>query len=414
MAPRLVALLAGLAAMSGCVHATGGGHALCLPCAPACRTIEADLIERGMVNADVPLLASEPPLAPVPDAANYHLLTAQDCQFHAAARAVTAYLVDVERQLAIASTPARPASRKAKALRVHRQLLSLRGAQIRNDAAGDALEAYYQLAAAEAGIDVLDRSRDHVRQVLGYAAELEQQGLPVPLDTSALGQQELDLAARRAELEWNVAQLNGRLRLLLGWCLEGPVRVWPQTDLIVERAPVDVAAAVQTGLASRPDLATLRLLSTTLEEATLPLVRGALQTQDATLGNVTSGFERLGQLLRPARGDDELRARRAQLSTLLVEKERELVVAIHAAAGAVEMHRDRAVLAKQALESARVRLSELERLRDVGQATPFDVATQRGKVLEAETTLVERAAAWRLAEVELRQTLGVLARECCE
>jgi hypothetical protein len=195
--------------------------------------------------------------------------------------------------------------------------------------------------------------------------------------------------------------------------LEGPVRVWPQTDLIVERAPIDAAAAVEIGLSSRPDLATLRLLTDTLDEATLPLVRGALQTQDATLGNVTSGFERLRQLLRPTRGDDELLARRAQLSALLTEKERELIVTVQAAAGAVEMHRDQAVLAKQTLESARTRLSELQRLRDVGQATPFEVATQQGQVLEAEGALVERSVEWRIAEVKLRQTLGVLAYECC-
>jgi hypothetical protein len=413
---RPLAAVAALAAIVGCVHPTGGKKGICIPCPPGCAWVEADLLERGIVSADVPLLPGEtqaPLPPPVRDAATYRLLAAEECQCTAAAYAVTAYLVDVERQLAIASTPPRPQSLMARGLRVHRQVLALRSAQIRNDAAGAALEAYYQLAAAEASIDVVDRSRHHVRQLAGYLAELEQGGLPSPLNRHELHQQELELLSRRAELEWTISRLNGRLRLLMGWCLEGSVRIWPGTDLIVVREPIDIGAAVATGLSSRADLATLRLLSATLDRPTLPLVRGALQTQDATLGNVTSGSERLLQLLRPARGEDEMRARRAQLSALLAEKERELAVGIHAAAGAVEMQRDQAVLTRRALETARARHSDLRRLRDVGQATPFDVAAQEGKVLEAESALVQATAEWRLAEVKLRQVMGILALECC-
>jgi hypothetical protein len=154
-------------------------------------------------------------------------------------------------------------------------------------------------------------------------------------------------------------------------------------------------------------------LSATLDKPTLPLVRGALQTQDATLGNVTSGSERLLQLLRPARGEDEMRARRAQLSALLAAKERELAVGIHALVGAVEMNRDQAVFARRALESSRGRQSELRQLRDAGQATPFEVATQEGKTLEAEGALIQAVVEWRLAEVKLRKEMGVLGWECC-
>jgi hypothetical protein len=252
-----------------------------------------------------------------------------------------------------------------------------------------------------------------VRQLIQYILELEQSGLPAPLNRAELHQQELGLLSRRAELEWTVSRLNGKLRLLMGWCLEGPVRIWPESDLVVVREPIDVGAAVATAMTSRADLATLRLLSATLDRPTLPLVRGALQTQDATLGNVTSGAARFLQLLRPARGEDEMRARRAQLSALLAEKERELAVGIHALAGAVEMNRDQAVFARRTLESSRGRLADLRRLRDAGQATPFDVAAQEGKVLEAEGALVQATAEWRIAEVKLRQAMGVLARECC-
>lgn len=410
-----VCLVLAAATVTGCASLGGTGQPFRPPCFPACAAPEPNLPERGVLMADAPLIGAELSAAPLrtsPAQGRYVLMTAEECQCLAVERAVTAHLVDIERQLALASVPPRPDSRMSRGLRVQQQLLGLRATQIRNDAAGEALEAFYQLAAAEASLDVLDKSLAHARTMVGYLDELRRQGLPAPARDSELHQQELDLMGRRAELEWTVTQLNGRLRLLVGLCLEGSVRIWPNADLIVGGEGLDAHQAVHAGLASRADLAILRLLSATLDEATLPIVRGALQSRDAALGNVTSGSAPLERLLQPARGEDELQARRAQLSALLVESERELIVTIQAAAGAVEMRRDQAMLAKRSLEIARERLGELQQLRGVGQATPFDVAAQEGEVLEAERHLVQKAAEWRIAQVQLRRAIGVLAHEC--
>ncbi len=407
-------LLAGCLALTGCAFPTGGKSTFCLPCSPPTWQVEANLYHRGIFTADAPPPELNTVGAEPMNPAGYRILTAEECQCLAVEHATTAHLVDIERQLAIASTPPRPQSRMARGLRVHRRLLELRAAQIRNDAAGQALETYYQLAAAEAMADILARTSAHLNQMMGRIVELRTQGLQPPLDELELRRQEIDLLRRQAELDWTIAQLNGQLRLLLGWDINGPVRAWPQADFIVTETPVNVEAAVQAGLSSRPDLATLRLLDATLDEATIPVVRGALQTQDASLGNVTSGFERLGQLLRPARGDDELAARRAQLRVLLAEKERELVVGVVTAAGAVEMRRDQAQLAKLAFDNAVLRLRDLQQLRNIGQATPADVSAQEGEVLEAEGEFLQAVAQWRLAEVKLRQTLGVLVWECID
>ncbi len=404
-----------LTTLVGCVSPVGGRKTFCVTCPPGHALATANLLERGVIAVDAPLLAADTAIHAYPTGPHecyYRLLTPCECQYEAAAHANTAYLIDVERQLAIASIPPRPQSRMARGLRVHQQVLALRAAQVRNEAAGQALEVFYQLAAAEATIEVIDRTRAHVRDLLNYVHELQVQGIPSTLTVSELRSRELEALSRRAELEWTIAQLNGRLCLLVGWDLNSEARIWPQTDLVVVHEPIDVGAAVETGLRSRAELMTLRLLSSTLDEATLPLVRGALQTQDATLGNVTSGSERLSQLLRPARGEDELRARRAQLDALLVEKQRELAVAIHAAVGAVEMKRDQAFLTKQRLELARQRLRDLQQLRAAGQATPLEIFSQEGLILQIEAELVQSAAAWRLAEVELRELLGVLAWEC--
>ncbi|MBW3596491.1 MAG: hypothetical protein KY475_04355 [Planctomycetes bacterium] len=398
------------AALSGCAS----DKPFSLPWHAPCETPEPNLFGRGMIPADAPLPASfaaTTAIAP-PAGGPYVLMSAQEAQCRAAEQAVTAHLVDIERELAIASIPPRPESRVARGLRVHQQLLALRAGQIRNDAAGEALETFYQLAGAEASLTSLEKTLAHVRTTLGYLDELRAEGIQTPTDESELRRQELDLLRRRAELEWTIAQLNGQLRLLTGLCLEAPVRIWPDADFLVAGEPVDGHGALEIALASRADLAILRLLSATLDEATMPLVRGALQTRDATLGNVTSGFDRLLQLLRPARGEDELRAREAQLSALLVESERELTVAVYAAAGAMQMRRDQAVLAKMSLERARQQLSELRQMRDIGQATAFDVAAQEGSVLEAESLLAQKAAQWRVAQVKLRQAMGVLALEC--
>jgi hypothetical protein len=406
------ALILAAAALPGCGLTKGPLH---LPFYGVCESPAPNLPERGILLPDAPLARAEqalsPPL-PAPPAGPYVLMSAAEAQCRAAQRAVTAHLIDVERELALASMPARSESRIARGLRVHQQLLALRAAQVRNDAAGDALETFYQLAGAEASVAALDRSLAHLRSTLGFLDELRGQGVQPPAEESELRRQELELLSRRAELEWTISRLNGQLRLLTGLCLEGPVRIWPDADLIVTREPVDGAQAVGTAFSSRADLAILRLLSANLEEATMPLVRGALQTRDATLGNVTSGFDRLGQLLRPARGEHEMAARRAQLSALLAESERELTAAVYSAAGAVELRQDQAMLAKISLERARQRLGELRQMRDIGQATPFDVAAGEGEVLEAESLLAQRAAEWRIAQTNLRRAMGVLAWEC--
>lgn len=377
----------------------------------------ASTSERGKIEADASALASPEEvdeklglgkLGPL----NYVALSATDCQCQAAARSSLANLIEMEREIAANAARGCFHRKAACAADMKDDLLALRAVEERNRSAAAALEFYYRLAEAEAGLDVLQQSQQAVDHALENIDALRKKGLKVTVDEEALRRRKTELFDQQAEAELGRDQAHGGLKVLLDLADEDPTRIWPQADLVAVVEPLDVEGAVAEGLASRAELIILRCVSESLTAQTLPGARGALSQRDASLGSSSLDMRKLHMLLAGARGERELPARQAQLAQLLADSERTVTQEIRGAAATVATRLKQASLARQALDGRRRHVEELERKRQVGSATSADVAAERLEIIKAEGELMRRLVAWRIAQVKLKQSQGLLSAEC--
>ncbi|MEQ8786889.1 MAG: TolC family protein [Pirellulaceae bacterium] len=374
---------------------------------PEAETTSIDVdVSRVPPSAD--LETTDPP----PPSENTHLaLTAAECQCMAAANAPLANLSALDMPLASLSRSNNKASIRASSAKS--DLLALRALEERNRAAGEALEMYYQLFEAEAGKDAVDRSLAQLGEVLRSVESLRAKGLKVDVDLDELRTRRIELLDKQAEARLAVERLNSGLRAMLGVSSGERRKFWPTEPLTVSADRIDIDAAVAEGLATRADLALLRLLTTTLSAETLPMVQSALQQAGlAGQGATRRLWAPLARLLGSTRQSIELGTRSQQLQQMAVDGERAAAEEIRSAAQTVDIRLEQVALAKETLDSQRRRLDTLLKKRDLGSATPIEVLMQRMTIIEAENDLVRRVVAWEIAMVKLKQSQGMLVVEC--
>ena len=186
-------------------------------------------------------------IAPLPAwAETYQTLSVQDCQCRAATNCATANMVELERHWAQVIIEC---DSKYVALNqcLFRDLLALHATDLRNDAAGNALVAYYQLAGLEAQSFYLEQAIDETQLALGRADEVTESGLPGEIDRSEIAANLYELQDRRAQLQLKRLQLNGQLKKLLDCPLADDSLLWPRIDWQPDLAPLDVDAEVAEG-----------------------------------------------------------------------------------------------------------------------------------------------------------------------
>jgi hypothetical protein len=171
-------------------------------------------------------------------------------------------------------------------------------------------------------------------------------------------------------------------------------------------------------LGLRPELVLLRTLYARLDADTLPAARQLASRVDGLLGAATGHTCVLKIALRQLLGcispeeSAELSARRNQISELLADRERGVTSEIQQAAAKVEAELRRVALTREEVTSLSARLKDLESLRATGGATPFDVTTAEQELLRAESDLIARVIAWKIAVVKFKEAQGLLAEEC--
>ena len=343
----------------------------------------------------------------------YEALDHSTCQCNAATNSVTASAVDLERHWAnvLISCDEGPVE---EALCLTRGLLALQSSDLRNSSAASALTALYLLAGAEAELDYADRGIAELKATITRLDELKEGGLEVPdgLDRGALASRHAELCDNRLQLCYARLQLNGQLKRLLGCPIDARRFFWPQIDWTPNLVKPDVEGAVIEGLAHRADLRSLHLVRCKLSRATLPVARQVLQVADGTLGTVSPAPGIVHHLRCGDCKEHEIPVRCRQLTMLTADTERLAIAAIKSAAYKVVVQQDRVRLAKQAVDSRRGELLELEKRREAEEITIFEISAARGRVIEAEASLVEKVIELKVAEIGLRESQGTLALEC--
>lgn len=341
------------------------------------------------------------------------VIDAATCQCNAARNARVAYLLKLEQHWAgvlieCESEPVR------KALCLTRDLLKLREAEIRNEAAGSALTTLYTLAGVELQLNYVQLGIDEVSGSMRRYDELKQRGLALPdeVDRSQITTTLTDLQDQQLQLQLARIQLNGQLMRLLGCPLQSSDPFSPRVNWACDLTPPDPEVVAAEGMAHRADVRGVRLAVCRLERATMPVARAVLKLADGALGSVEPQ-DGICHLLRcGACYDAEEPIRRRQLCTMLQGSRQTALAKIKGAAFQVGIQQQRVGVARQAVLDRRKELSELERLRDLEDRSVFEISLARGRLFTAEATLVSMVVELKVSEVALKQEQGLLVVEC--
>ena len=374
-------------------------------------TAELPIVPRPAIVPDVSALPTSSP-GPAARPGQYRRLTAAECRALAAANAP--FAADLDRHPDDTPPkhprlhPFRPDPEDAQ---LGRAVRGYAADELRNRAAGDALDEYFRLARAEGQYDLLVAAAAEVRGQVRDAEAAVARGLADRADLPALRTRLLDLDAQAADLDAAIGSLNASLRARLNLDPKDPLPLATDDPLRVRPDDADQDEAVRTGLHYRPDLNLLRALLSDEGRAAEDLTRALLRVAHPLLAVAASNP--LLDLLRPLsdRPSRSAEAVRGQLGRMLAARERQAEAEIRAAVLTLRGKRAAATARAAEVRLAEGRVREFEARRAAGLAVTVDLAKARLDLLKARGDLLQAAADWNTAEVKLRQAMGLFVRE---
>lgn len=400
---------------AGCRHAPP--PAAPRPARPTAERVAAELpLTKPVVPVlDAKELPTPPPRTPAgPAGEAFRRLTETDCLRLAAASTGAANLLDEENRV-----PPPPDSCDPAPDRLRRSLRYYAALELRNRAAADALERFFQLLDVEAQTDLLRQAFPVTDELLAKARRAKAAGVRFPLDVGDLERQRSQLVSQLEQAELGSRLLNLDLKRRLGLPYPpGSEHLWPSGDFAIDPTTADGERAVAAALADRPELRGLRTLHQELTLDTLPDARDLLRAGNPLLGQSRPPpARRLLRILDRKSGPDpaaaaELEVRRKQLHDLITERERGVADEARAAVLALNAQAARAALARERVLSLDEKLADAVKKRDANQpGAEFLEPQVRAEWLRARAELASEVAAWHRARVRVKAALGWLAWE---
>ncbi len=323
----------------------------------------------------------------------------------------------IEKQQAKASCLCGQTTKKQRAFQA--SILLYSALEIRDQAAGTALEWYYQLAGGEAKADLLSNSLDRGRQTLTRVERLKELGIPLPAPIEEYQRQLVELQLQQAQNQLTIQQLNSKLRLAMGFRSTNVWRFWPDPTIPLGTETVpDGEAAVHLGLAQRPHLLLLRSALANLDRDTLGSARSLLQTINPLLAMSNPGpscklLTILGKILHLHPGQqDEVERVRAQLIDYLHERERTVEAEIREAVYEIGARREATILWREAADSWEARIRDLEKQHSEGIRGVAELNKAYLESFKARGEVVKEFLGWKNAAAKLKQAQGILPAEC--
>lgn len=297
--------------------------------------------------------------------------------------------------------------------RLSRLLKAYASDEARNQSAGLALDAYYRLAESRLQLRLIARAREVADGVVAKAEEFRAKGLAVPEEITKLQRQASETAADQLRLELVRDRLTEQVRQQTGCDLKACQVATVEVFHVVERH-IDEREAVGLGLKLRPELNLLRAALDNLDAATLPLIRKLLGGVSPLLGDKVRGCVPLMECLPrvlPCLVQGEIEKAREELTSLLSERERQVVSEVRIALRKVETAAGLAKLAQDRETLTAKRLAEVEERARKGLATDGELPLARRDALKGRGDVLHEVIEWEIACVELRRAQGLLVRE---
>lgn len=372
-------------------------------------TVELSLTRAMRIEPDLSKLAKTPIRSVGAMAeAEYRELTESACQKLAAKNTPPANALDEEGRA--------PTGCVSKSDELKQTVRFYTALELRNRAAADALDRYFQLANSEAGTDLLRQSFPTLDDLIAKSKAAQAANVRFPLEPSDLVRQRGQLLSQLEQAEAASDLLNIDLKRRLGLPPDGS-HLWPSGDFAIDTSPADAEASVNAALADRPELRALRVTYANLSADTLDVAREQLRTSNPLLGAAPPLRRGLAAFVLKHRGPDpatlaELEVRKKQLAELISARERDIADETRAAVVTLNAQTRRAQLARDRFDAWTAKLAEAKKKREANQPG--------AELLEAQITLdwlkakaeaISEVIAWHQARIKLKAAQGWLAWE---
>jgi hypothetical protein len=296
---------------------------------------------------------------------------------------------------------------------VRREVRHFAALELRNKAAADALDRFFQLADVEARSALVREAFPLLDDLRDRAVRAKAEGVRFPFDPAELERQRSQVASQleQAEAGGRLLNIDLKHRLAIPTDAAGDA-LWPTGDFAIDPTPADAEAAAAAAVANRAELRGLRALHAGLTAETLDDAREALRAANPLLGlRGVAGFvgRRASRQFEPdpAAVAAEVAVRKQQLAELLAERERAAADAARAAAVARNAQTARLSLARDRLDSWRAKWDDAVRQKAAklpgAELAEFQV---RLEWLKARSEVVAEVMAWHRARVLLTAARG--------
>jgi outer membrane protein TolC len=383
--------------------------------APPVRPAPAQLasVPRGKVEPDLSKLHLVPMMSPPTRPAQYRALSSAECRSLAVQNAPLAD--DLDAHPNNQTSHAHSTRRKAEQAQLSRLVRGYAADELRNQAASEALQIYYKLAAAEGQFDHATTAHGILRTQLSLAEKAINAGAAQRATAERLRQQLLEVESQLAKLEAGIASANAGLSGHLGLDPADQTPIWPTDTLGVGDGLPDVDATVKIALRCRPDLNLLRALASSnesgqLSKAVVSGINPLLGTGDVS-SPVLAPLVALVGVLKAEPTRSEARLKQQVLGTLAA-RERQADAEVRAAIATLRGSR-LSVGAKSAeVRNLQNQVAEAEKRVAAGIAgAEVELAQARLDLQKGRGELLQAVADYHVADVKLRQATGMLVRE---
>lgn len=397
-----------MATLAGCAYHKSEA---CIPALPGTATLTyPDVGGKIVPEVDYDAVPIEPAKNLTLEPCAYTSLTPAEIQCISATNSSVANVISLEGDLAISTSRKCFSSQEAESMRC--RLMKYRSVDIRNQTAGIALRAFYQLALAEASIEPLEMGLSELEAAVVDVEKLQAAGFPTPVDPRELRQRRLELLSKRAELDANIRKLNEQISVAMAMNPCCGTSISPVIDWKINDETVDANIAVQQGLASRTDLGQVEMMLRNLTSKTLPAAQSTLQTAEIGIGQLDQRLRMLQMILPGPSEEIELPVRRSQLNRIVAEQQRIVAGEIRSAIADLDSSARRAAIARRTLELRLAQLQDIQDQLQVEEANAFQEVEAKLNVYQAQADLMKQIIDWKIADVQLREAQGLLAAEC--
>lgn len=286
----------------------------------------------------------------------------------------------------------------------------------RNDAAEQALVAYFQLAEVQLQQELLVESYRSHQQTQETVDGLIRAGIPLDIDRTELDRQRYALDKSGLQLGYDQVRANGQLKALIGADPVSPEAI--RADCAVEpRGPeYGLHEAIEIGHANDVQLRALRRFLNHGDVDDLTVARSLLQTANPMMGQEPANLGFLAKLWlicgQDRRGDEELAVRRRQIQELYDARSQQVDLEVANAVLNAQQRYYEVGVAHDVLATRESREAFVESNREAQKSGYAELIAARSEKRKARSELLHALIELEIAHVRVKAVLGLLGQEC--